>query len=152
MNGSTHERVGTIDFTAWISCAGVFLHTACGTDTSLLSQLTFSALSAPLATISLRPSVASLNWLWYDGWTVNYLGPGSMQGGRRRFHSVTGSVGYILFSRVPRVHVQDCSGLVSLVSYDVDPFLQALLPGLTSKRDVESEKNSRWSPLILPRL
>lgn len=69
-----------------------------------------------------------------------------------RFHSMTRLVGYVLLSRVPCVHVQDCSGLKSLVSYDVDPFLQAPFSGLTSKRDVESKKNSRWSPLILPRL
>jgi len=129
-----------------------FLHNGSSIGTSSLSQLGFSALLAPLATISLRSAVASLNWLCYDGGAINYPGPRSMQGGRRRFHSVTGSVGYVLLSRVPRVHVQDRSGLVSLAFYDVDPFLQALFPGLTSKRDVESEKNSRWSPLIFPRL
>lgn len=138
--------------TAWIFCAGDFLHIAWGTGTSLLSQLAFSALLAPIATISLRPAVASLNWLCYDGGAINYLGPGSMHGGRWRFHSVTGSVGYVLLSSISRAPVQDRSGLASLVSYDVDPFLQALFPGLTSEWDVESEKNSRWSPLILPRL
>jgi hypothetical protein len=59
--------------------------------------------------------------------------------------------GMFLF-HTPPVHVQGCSGLVSLVSYAADPFLRALLPGLMSKRDVESEKNNRWPLLILPRL
>ena len=36
--------------------------------------------------------------------------------------------------------------LHSLVSYEVDPFLHAPFRGAKSKRDVESEKNSRWPP------
>src|SRR5207248_908732 len=45
----------------------------------------------------LRPAVASLNWLWYDGGAVNFLG----QGGRRRLHSVAGSVGDVLYFMRP---------------------------------------------------
>ena len=98
--------------------------------------------------INLRLEVASLNRLCYDGKRVHLVRPGGRQGGRRCLHSVAGPVVEVLFLCLRKTEAV----LHPWHPNTVDPFLHILFPERTSEWDVESEKNNRWSLLILPRL